>query len=448
MSINKTIVALATPPGVAGLAIIRISGPNSIDIADKIFFGKNILSSCVSHTIHYGKIIKDDILYDKCTASIFKCPNSYTGEDIVEFGIHGSSLLANEIINLIISEGADFAEPGEFTKRAFLNGKLDLNQVEAVADLIHSVTIPGTQTAAKQLNGGFSEKLSKMRIKLLDIAAMLELELDFSEEDIELLPKSKIIEMLNDSIKFCTKLIDSYKSAEIMRNGYFVGIAGYPNSGKSTLFNTVIGRNRAIVSKIEGTTRDYLEERIYINNFPITIADTAGLRETEDEIEIEGIKLVHTVLEQSNLILVLNDITKGENYSYPLFQSLKEKYNETEFLYVNNKADLINKATSSNLLISSINKSGIDELKDIIFKYATSSIDAISDVLINQRQLKLLESAKNSLNVALISLNSNFDNEIISIDIRKAVKILGEITGESWNEEVLEHIFSRFCIGK
>lgn len=448
MNNNKTIVALATPPGIAGLAVIRISGDKAISFSDDIFHGKNNLKDSQSHSIHYGNIIKDDILFDNCTASIFRKPNSYTGEDTVEFGIHGSNILANEIIKLLISEGAEFAEPGEFTKWAFLNGRIDLSQVEAVADLIHSLTVPGTQTAAKQLNGGFSMKLIEMRNKLLDIAALLELELDFSEEDIELIPKDKIVEYFYIAINYCKTLIDSFKSAEIMRNGYFVGIAGFPNSGKSTLFNALIGRNRAIVSTKEGTTRDYLEEKIYVGGFPITITDTAGLRETIDEIEIEGIKLVHTVLEQSNLIIVLNDITKGEEFSIELLNTLKLKYPNSEFLYINNKSDLIGNEESSNLLISSLNYNGIDLLKQILFDKAISSIETMGDVLINQRQLKLLESAQEYLQNGFSAAENNFDNELIAIDVRKAVKILGEITGESWNEEVLGHIFSRFCIGK
>ncbi len=448
MQNTSTIVALATPPGVAGLSVIRLSGLDTFSIADKCFKGKILLHEAQSHTIHYGNFSDNNEIIDYCTASIFRSPNSYTGEDVIEFGIHGNNLLANRIIEVLVKYGAQYAMPGEFTKRAFLNGKINLNQVEAVADLIHSLTVPGVQTAAKQLSGGFSVKLAEMRKKLLDIAALLELELDFSEEDLELIPRKRIESQIIEAISFCEKLINSYSASEIMRNGYFVGIAGFPNSGKSTLFNAIIGRKRAIVSHLEGTTRDYLEDKFYFSGFPITIADTAGLRETTNEIEIEGIKLVDSVLEQSNLIIVLNDITKGIDYSISLFDRIKDKYAHSKVIYIQNKADLIPNLPINEFNISSKNDLGIDELQKYIYNFAVNSIDGVSDILINKRQTNLLMNAKEALNIALEGLRNQFENEIIAIDIRKAVKILGEITGESWNEEVLEHIFSRFCIGK
>ena len=448
MQKNNTIVALATPPGVAGLSVVRLSGPDSFLIADKCFKGNKLLSQSLSHTIHYGKLYSDSELIDYCTASIFRNPKSYTGEDTIEFGIHGSNLIANRVIESLVKNGAEYAMPGEFTKRAFLNGKLDLNQVEAVADLIHSLTVPGAQTAAKQLSGGFSKKLAEMRLKLLDIAALLELELDFSEEDLELIPRERIKNQIIDAIEFCDGLINSYSASEIMRNGYFVGIAGYPNSGKSTLFNTIIGRNRAIVSSIEGTTRDYLEDKFFVNGFPITIADTAGIRQTDDEIEIEGIRFVETVLNQSNMIIVLNDINNGIDFSSSLYNSIKEKYSNSEVIYLQNKVDNLSNLPINAFNISAINNQGIEQLKLYIYNDAVNSISTISDVLINKRQSNLLNNARNALVLALKGLDNLFENELIAIDIRKAVKILGEITGEIWNEEVLEHIFSRFCIGK
>jgi len=448
---NKTIVALATPPGIGGLAIIRLSGKDSFEIADKVFKGKSILSDSKSHTIHYGNIESDGILLDKITCSIFREPNSYTGENVIEFGCHGGQIIANLIIDVLIKNGAQPATPGEFTRRAFLNGKIDLTQVEAVADIIHSNTVAGVNTAARQLNGNFTQRLKNLRKELLDIAALLELELDFSDEGIELIPKDRIIEKLINSIQFCNELADSYKSSEILRSGYFVGIVGFPNSGKSTLFNMLLEKNRAIVSHIPGTTRDYIEEDLFVNDMTIRLIDTAGIRETSDTIEIEGIKLVESILAQSNLILFLNDVQLGREYSDNLINRISRNYPKTPIMIAQNKIDSIESVPANidrEIFISAKFKIGIQELKNKIYEYAKNSIDRENDILINQRHSLLLKSASISLTDALKSTEDNFENEFIAIDVRKAVKILGELTGETWNEEVLDHIFSRFCIGK
>jgi tRNA modification GTPase len=330
---NKTIVALATPPGISGLSVIRLSGDNAFLIADKIFKGRKKIAEAKSHTILYGKIINNNELIDNVTVSVFKEPNSYTGENTVEIGCHGGNLIYNQIIDLLILNGAEFAAPGEFTKRAFLNGKLDLTQAEAVADIIHSNSVPGTQTAARQLDGMFTQKLNDLRKQLLDISGLLELELDFSEEDLELIDKSEIIDKINTTKDFCSELSNSFSSAEILRSGFFVGIAGYPNSGKSTLFNSLLEHKRAIVSEIPGTTRDYLEGSIMLNGISITLFDTAGIRESDDIVEIEGVRLVDSVINQANLVFVLNDISKSRNNSNELYKSLKHKYPDTEICF-------------------------------------------------------------------------------------------------------------------
>ncbi len=448
---NKTIVAIATPPGIGGLAIIRLSGKNTFEIAERVFKGKVNLSDAKSHTIHYGNIESDGILLDKITCSIFREPNSYTGENVIEFGCHGGQIIANLIINVLIKNGAEPATPGEFTKRSFLNGKIDLTQVEAVADIIHSNTVAGVNTAARQLNGNFTHRLKNLRKDLLDISALLELELDFSDEDIELIPKDKIINKLSNSIQFCNELADSFKSSEILRSGFFVGIVGFPNSGKSTLFNMLLEKNRAIVSHIPGTTRDYIEEDLFVNDMTIRLIDTAGIRETIDTIEIEGIKLVESILAQSNLILFLNDMKLGREFSDNLINRISRTYPKTPILIAQNKIDSIDAVPANfdrEIFISAKFKIGIQELKNKIYEYAKNSIDRENDILINQRHSLLLKSASISLVEALKSIEDNFENEFIAIDVRKAVKILGELTGETWNEEVLDHIFSRFCIGK
>jgi len=448
---NKTIVALATPPGIGGLAIIRLSGKNSFEIAERVFKGKVNISDAKSHTIHYGNIESDGILLDKITCSIFREPNSYTGENVIEFGCHGGQIIANLIIDVLIKNGAEPATPGEFTRRSFLNGKIDLTQVEAVADIIHSNTVAGVNTAARQLNGNFTQRLKNLRKDLLDIAALLELELDFSDEGIELIPKDKIINKLSNSIQFCNELADSFKSSEILRSGFFVGIVGFPNSGKSTLFNMLLEKNRAIVSHIPGTTRDYIEEDLFVNDMTIRLIDTAGIRETIDTIEIEGIKLVESILAQSNLILFLNDMKLGREFSDNLINRISRTYPKTPILIAQNKIDSIDAVPANigrEIFISAKFKIGIQELKNKIYDYAKNSIDRENDILINQRHSLLLKSASISLAEALKSIEDNFENEFIAIDVRKAVKILGELTGETWNEEVLDHIFSRFCIGK
>lgn len=443
---SNTIVALATAPGISGLAVVRISGDDAISISDKLFKGKKTLSESKSHTIHYGKFFKNDgSLLDTVTASIFKSPNSYTGEDIIEFGCHGGYIIANEVIKELLKAGASTPTPGEFTKRAFLNGKLDLTQVEAVADIIHSVSIPGSATAARQLEGNFKDRLKTFRKTLLKTAGLLELELDFSEEDLELVPKEQIAKNIIEAKTFCKNLIESFVGSNILRSGFQVGIVGYPNSGKSTLFNTLAGKNRAIVSEIAGTTRDYIEEFIYIEQIPFKIVDTAGIRESQDIIEIEGIKLVESILEKSELILIINDINEGVNYSQDLYKNLKSKYDNV-FL-IQNKIDL-NNIENEFISISAKNNSGIEELKNFLFEKANSSISRVNDALINERQKSLLEQIIVNLDNALQSVELDMENELIAIDIRSAIKIIGEITGESWNEEVLAAIFSDFCIGK
>ena len=447
---QKTIVALATPPGTSGLAVIRISGEDAFSIADKVFHGKHTINESDSHKILYGKIKDNDELVDTVTAFIYRSPNSYTGEDVVEFGCHGGRIVYSKIIDLLVEKGAHYAEAGDFTKRAFLNGKLDLTQVEAVADLIHSMSEPGTQTAARQLNGEFKKRLEQLRQQLLDISGLLELELDFAEEDLEFVERERIKNKITETKDFCLNLANSYSSAEILRSGYFVGIAGFPNSGKSTLFNALLDHKRAIVSEIPGTTRDYLEETIMLDGIAVKIIDTAGLREARDIIEIEGIKLVESVLEQSNMICVLNDVTEGADHSNQLVEKLNKQFPKTKILLLQNKIDLSGSPDEidGDLKISATDKTNLDKLKSIIAEDAKQSTERVSDILINSRHSRLLKEAANSLEIALEGIETGMENEIVAIDIRKATKILGEITGEEWNEEVLANIFSRFCIGK
>ncbi len=447
---SRTIAALATPPGTGGLHVIRISGEESFEIVNKCFSG-NLLEAA-SHRIIYGKIVSSDKVIDTVTVSTFKAPRSYTGENVIEIGCHGGQIVSQEILKVLFENGAYPAEPGEFTKKAFLNGKLDLTQVEAVADLIHSTSIPGAQTAARQLSGNFTLRLAELRQKLLDTAALLELELDFSEEELEFVDKTEFKQRVNDAIDFCKELASSYSSAEILRSGFYVALAGYPNSGKSTLFNTLLSRQRAIVSPTPGTTRDYLEENIILGGITVKLTDTAGLREdSKDLIEIEGIRLVESVLEQSNLILVLNDVSESVKHSDSLYRRLKEKYSDRKVLLLQNKVDLVNITQCNDdetYFISAKLNEGVDTLRRTIGDEAEKSADRITDILINKRHAELLTKAAESLQNALNALDIYTENEIIAIDIKEAAQILGDIVGDTWDEDVLNTIFSRFCIGK
>ncbi|MBI3259734.1 MAG: tRNA uridine-5-carboxymethylaminomethyl(34) synthesis GTPase MnmE [Ignavibacteriae bacterium] len=454
MSSSNTVCALATPPGISGLAVIRLSGEESFSIADKCFRGKVLLSEAPSHTIHYGKIYDGDVLLDTVTASIFRAPHSYTGENIVEIGCHGGLYTTSNIISTLLNNGAQIAKPGEFTQRAFLNGKLDLTQVEAVADIIHASSVQGSHVAARQLLGGFKNKVDSIRKELLSICALLELELDFSHEDIEFVDKNHLTTLIGNSINTCKNILDSYTSSSILRDGYRVGLVGYPNAGKSTLFNALLDKKRSIVSPIAGTTRDYIEDSLSLNGIWIQIYDTAGIRQDSmDIIEIEGIEFTRQLLETSNLILIVNDISISPLHSVSLYKQLSLLYPEAAFCYIQNKIDSVSQSLVSisdidSLPVSSLQSIGIKELKIFIEKLASANVDRISDVLLNTRHTAILSEIIKSLENANCSLNIHFSNEYVSLDVRKAIYLLGEITGEVMNEEILNTIFSQFCIGK
>lgn len=449
---NDTIVALSTPPGISGLAVIRVSGERAFEVIDECFKGKVKISEAKTHTIHYGKFHNEGKLLDFVTISVFRKPNSYTGEDVAEVSCHGGLVVIDQIIETLQLKGCRLAAPGEFTKRAFLNGKLDLTQVEAVAELIHSATLPAYHTAIRQLAGEFHQRIQIFRNKLLYASSLLELELDFAEEGYEFIERGKIIQAIAESIEFCSQLANSYKGSEILRSGFYLGIAGYPNSGKSTLFNSLLQRRRAIVSEIPGTTRDYLEEPLLIFDLLVKLVDTAGLRSTSDVIEIEGIQMGESLLAQSNMIIILNDLTHGLHFSDKLFKEMVDRYPNSKVLLVHNKMDLYDGEMVNNkentFFISAKFGTGIDKLKEKIYETARKDIGSQKDVLINQRHYLLLQQAKGELQNALESVRKGLGSELIVVDLRRAVKTLGEIIGESWNEEVLNNIFSRFCIGK
>lgn len=450
-SIHDTICALATPPGIAGLAVIRISGPATFDVCSRLFSGA-ALQDVPPHTIHYGWWQADGQRVDSVTCSVFRTPHSYTGEDVVEIGCHGGHHVTRQIISSLVDAGVRLAEPGEFTRRAFLNGKLDLTQVEAVADIIHSESKAGAQTAARQLAGGFTRRLAELRQQLLDVAGLMELELDFSEEDVEFVDKRKLAGTLEDIRRYTADLADTAASAEILRSGFYCAVVGYPNAGKSSLFNALLNRDRAIVSDIPGTTRDYLEESIVVEGCTIHLYDTAGLRDTADSIELQGIVLTSSLIERSNLVLIVNDGSAGLGHSDGLLADIRHRFGHIPCLVIQNKADIFDQSLSgsrsADILCSARTGTGISELKAVLAGYVRKNSEHITDILVNSRQAGLLRQIVLHLSSALESLSVGRSNEFISVDIRTAIRLLGDISGETWNPDLLDTVFSRFCIGK
>jgi tRNA modification GTPase len=448
---KDTICALATPPGTAGLAIIRLSGNDAIAIADQCFKGKTTLQQAQSHTIHYG-IIYDthNNPIDTVTAFLYKAPHSYTGENTVEFGCHGNMIIVEQILQALINKGATPAKAGQFTQRAFINGKIDLTQVEAVADIIHASSTIGAQTAARQLLGGFTQKLEQLRDQLITLCGLLELELDFTEQDIELIEKQTIRNNINAIINHCQQLAQQYRSAQILRAGFHIALVGYPNAGKSSLFNALLNRKRAIVSHIPGTTRDYIEETLHIQNIAVKITDTAGLRNTQDTIEMEGIHLAQSIITQANLVLIINDATQGTDHSNTLQHKLQQQFPTTHIITVHNKIDLIPNMSipEGTIAISTKTSQGIDQITQTIADIIKPDTEAPKDILINQRHAQLLNQAIQHLQQANTTLDQGYSNDLIAIDARAAIRILGEITGQVSSEDILNAVFSSFCIGK
>ncbi len=441
---SDTICAIATGGGTSAIAVIRISGKKSFDIIKQIFDKK--INNIRSHSIVFGNIKKNNEVIDEVLISFFIGPNSYTGEDTVEISCHGSKYIQTKILQLIVENGGRPAEPGEFTMRAFLNQKLDLSQAESVADLISSENKVAHQTYINQLKGGFSKKIKKLREELVNFASLIELELDFSEEDVEFASRKKLItllENLKDEIKF---LLSSYVDGNILKEGIVVTILGQPNSGKSTLLNCILNEDRAITSDIAGTTRDLIEDSISFGGLTFRFTDTAGLRETENKIENVGIRKAIDKSKKSNIIINLIDATQDvpQQVKY-----LKKITQIKDSVFVLNKTDLKKHDLKDNIIsISAKNNLGIDELKKELLKicekyrYSDSNI-----VLTNTRHLNELNQCLSEINLILENIN-NVSSDLITINIRKALNHLGNITGEITTDDLLGNIFSNFCIGK
>lgn len=461
---EDTIVALATPNGTGAIGVIRLSGPEAITIADKVFSGKD-LTKQVSHTIHFGNIVDGDTVLDEVLVSLFIAPRSYTRENVVEISCHGSAYIIESIIKLLIKNGARSAKAGEFTLRAFLNGQLDLSQAEAVADLIASNSKASQQVALKQLRGGFSTQLQSLRDQLVQFASLIELELDFAEEDVEFANRAQLKKLINEINGVIRNLIRSFELGNAIRQGVNTVIAGRPNAGKSTLLNALLNEERAIVSATPGTTRDTIEEVLNVNGINFRLIDTAGIREATDAIEQIGVQRTMEKISQSALLVYLFDastITAGE-----LQQDLDSLQKPgIVILPVANKIDLIGPKVGTSasqkdglpdfptsglldlLSISAKNKTHIDDLKTKI--YATAIKDQLTGdetLVTNVRHLEALQKTDEALTRVLQGIDS-ITSDFLSMDIKLALHYLGEITGAVTTDDLLENIFSKFCIGK
>lgn len=463
MILQDTIVALATPSGAGAIAIIRVSGKDAITIVNGIF--KSIknkdLTKQKTHTLHLGHIVDGDRVLDQVLVSLFKGPNSYTGEDTIEISCHGSTFIQQQIIQLCLRKGVKMAQAGEFTMRAFLNGKLDLSQAEAVADLIASDNEASHQIAMQQMRGGFSNEIALLREQLLNFASLIELELDFSEEDVEFADRTQFKELI-DRIEFVLKrLIDSFAVGNVIKNGIPVAIVGEPNVGKSTLLNALLNEERAIVSDIAGTTRDTIEDELVIDGIGFRFIDTAGIRETKDVVESIGIQKTFEKIEAAQVVIYLIDGAKLNESSLDSIklelEKLKNKYPLKPLLVVCNKKDLLTEEQltlyqsdiENLMLMSAKNNSGVEELKESLLSFVnTGALRNNETIVTNARHYDSLIKALEEIEKVKWGLQTNLSADLMAIDIRQALYYFGEITGQVTNDELLGNIFANFCIGK
>lgn len=448
---SDTIIALATPSGIGAIGVIRLSGPGAISITNKVFKGKN-LDNQASHTIHFGTIRDGETILDEVLVSLFIAPRSYTKENVVEISTHGSKYIIESIIKLLMRHGARAAKAGEFTMRAFLNGSMDLSQAEAVADLIASGSPAAHQLALQQMRGGFSTELQKLREQLIYFASMIELELDFGEEDVEFADRNDLKELIFQINKVLHRLISSFEQGNVMKNGVPVVIAGKPNVGKSTLLNALLNEDRAIVSEIAGTTRDTIEDEISIRGISVRFIDTAGIRSTEDIIEAKGVERTIEKMKQARLIIYLVD--PEQSIDEIDIQLAELKTAGIPFIGLMNKMDIaqtsdLRPQTSGLIHISAKEKKGIEELKDEILHKVNLHNISTDDVLVtNIRHTEALQKTEQALQRVLEGIDQRVTSDFLAMDIKQALHYLGEITGTVTTDDLLETIFSKFCIGK
>ena len=452
-SLDDTIIALATAQGVSAIAVIRLSGKGAIALTQKVFHGKNLLEQA-SHTLHFGLIKDGEKTIDEVLVSLFKEPNSFTKENAVEISCHGSPVIVKEIVKVFLKNGARLAEPGEFTKRAFLNGRFDLAQAEAVADLINAETDNARQAALNQMRGGFSNEIKHLREELIHFASLIELELDFGEEDVEFAKREDLKGLIKKIQSYLVSLIQSFDQGNVIKNGIPTVIAGRPNAGKSTLLNTLLNEERAIVSEIPGTTRDSIEDEMILGGIAFRFIDTAGLRETRDVIEAMGVERTREQMRKASLILYLFDLS---NTSEQEIESEVEGLKELGIPYfkVGNKMDkadpaLISRLEKDNFIfISASNKTNIPLLKEsVLSRFQVKNVKQGDVLVTNLRHYQNLLQTNESLERVLQGMDKSVTGDFLAMDIRQALHYLGEITGEITTDDLLANIFSRFCIGK
>lgn len=450
---DDTIIALATPPGIGAIGVIRLSGKNSFPIVNELFPSKDLLQ-VPSHTLHVGYLQENGKPIDEVVLSLFRGPRSYTGEDVIEISCHGSPYIHQQVMEACIRKGARLAKPGEFTQRAFLAGKMDLAQAESVADIIASNTAASHKAALHAMRGGFSAKLRDLREQLIRFAALIELELDFSQEDVEFADRGAFYSLINELRESTGQLIDSFRLGNVIRNGVSVAIIGKPNAGKSTLLNTLLNENRAIVSDIPGTTRDTIEEVINIGGILFRLIDTAGIRQhTSDVIESAGVERSLEKMKQADLVLYLFDASDD-------IAEIEQRVNElkmqgTNYLLVANKIDQLSSYKEkfadwgSIIFISARQHLNVDALKqEMTEKVLEGKVQAENNIVTNARHYQALKEAAQSLEDIKAGLDSSLPGDLLAPDIRRALHYLGEITGQVSNEDMLDYVFSKFCIGK
>lgn len=468
MHIQDTITALATAPGAGAIAIIRVSGEKSLEIVSSIFkakSGKSLIDQD-SHTLHLGTIYDNQRIIDEVLVSLFKGTKSYTGEPTVEISCHGSAYIQQEILQLLLRKGCRAAKAGEFTLRAFINGKMDLSQAEAVADLIASDNAGSHQIAMQQMRGGFSAEIADLRQELLDFASLIELELDFAEEDVEFANREQFQQLITKITRVLKRLIDSFATGNVIKNGIPVAIVGEPNVGKSTLLNALLNEERAIVSDIAGTTRDSIEDEISIGGIGFRFIDTAGIRETVDVIEGLGIKKTFEKIAQAQVVIFLIDAFQslefGVQSSEFEIETIKDKYPEKNLIIVANKVDqlseedregLINTLSqiegSSYLLLSAKTNQGVEKLQQLLLDFVNTGALRNNETLVtNSRHYDALLKALEEIERVQEGINIGLTGDLLAIDIRQALYHFGEITGQVTNDELLGNIFVNFCIGK
>lgn len=449
---QDTIIALSTPPGSGAIGVIRLSGPEAITITNSVYLGKD-LTKQQSHTLHFGLIKDENIIIDEVVASLYVAPKSYTKENVVEISCHGSNYIIQQILNLLIKKGARAAKPGEFTLRAFLNGSLDLSQAEAVADLIASDSKASHDVALQQMRGGFSNELKDLREQLIHFASMIELELDFGEEDVEFANRDQLKALILKINAVLHRLISSFEMGNVLKNGVPIVIAGKPNVGKSTLLNALLNEERAIVSDIAGTTRDTIEDELNINGIIFRFIDTAGIRETADIIEAKGVERTLERMKQAKLIIYMVDSLQTPDELEEQLRDLQKI--DIPYLAVVNKADLFNDqqkeefASREVLFLSAKENIGVEELKTaLLAKVNLLSINTSETLVSNIRHLEALKNTESALINVLNNIDNPVTSDFLAMDIKQALHYLGEITGQVTTDDLLENIFAKFCIGK